>query len=231
MTRAVAMLLSLPALGSLGCANGGLTFEYRQPFSSTERAAIESVAARAVGDARQLLPALPPALRLTVQTGTKVIPETGETAETGLPGAVYWTVNPAHPGGVHGIVNAQLRATLFHELYHLVREARVPSTTIVDFAVGEGLATAFERDFGGGAPVPWGAYPPEVAQWTREFLTLPADAPRKDWMGRHPDGRRWVGYKVGTYLADLAARRSGRSLAELVTVPTAEILDLARRQP
>jgi uncharacterized protein YjaZ len=213
---------------SAGCAPGTVAVEYRNgdghTFSRAERRAIDAVAARAVRDARELLPALPAELRLTVQTGRRVIPETGETGEIGLPGGVYWTVDPAHDGGVIAVVNAQLRATLLHELYHLVREARFASFSLIDRAIGEGLATAFERDHGGAA-TPWGEYTSEVSGWTEEFLTLPDDAPRSAWMSRHPDGRRWIGYKVGTYLADRAVRVSGLSLAQLATVPTATIVE------
>jgi uncharacterized protein YjaZ len=158
-----------------------------------------------------------------------VIPETGETASIGLPGAVYWTVDPQHGGGVIAVVTAQLRATLFHEWYHLVREARVAPESILDRAVNEGLATAFERDYGG-APTPWGAYPTDVDAWTKEFLALPADAPERQWMYQHPDGRRWIGFKVGTYLADRAVRASGLSLAQLTAMPAREIVELAKLQ-
>jgi hypothetical protein len=46
-------------------------------------------------------------------------------------------------------------------------------------------------------------------------------------MNRHPDGRRWIGYKVGTSLADRARQASGLSLAELATVPTEQIVSWA----
>ncbi len=82
---------------------------------------------------------------------------------------------------------------------------------------------AFERDFGG-APTPWAEYPDNVAEWAAEFLALPTDSDPAQWIARSPDGRRWFGYKVGTYLADQAMKRSGQSLAQLATAPTADIL-------
>jgi uncharacterized protein YjaZ len=211
------------AFTACGQRRAVVEFRHGYPFTGAERRAIEAVADRAVRDVRQHLPALPEDLTLTVQAGTNVIPETGETGEVGVPTSVYWTVDPKHPGGVIGVVNAQLRATLFHELYHLVREARIAPVSLIDQAINEGLATAFERDFGG-APAPWGAYPSDVPEWTKEFLALPRDAPRDQWMYKHADGRRWIGYKVGTYLADQAAKLSGLSLAQLATVPPSTIL-------
>jgi uncharacterized protein YjaZ len=213
---------------ALACARADVEIEYRTgySFSRTERRAIQQVVDRAAADVRRLLPGLPSDLRITVQAGSRVIPETGETGSIGLPGAVYWTVDPTHEGGVTAAVNAQLRATLFHEWYHLVREAKLATESLVDRAVNEGLATAFERDFGG-QRTPWGAYPPEVETWTKEFLALPADAPVRDWMCRHPDGRRWIGYKVGTSLADRAARASGLTVADLAAASTEKIISWA----
>ena len=215
----------------VGCGQRAVTVEYRSgyTFSRTERNAIERVADRAARDVRQLLPALPADLRITVQAGTRVIPETGETAETGLPGGVYWTIDPNHDGGVSAVVNAQLRATLFHEFYHLVREAMFTPESLADRAINEGLATAFERDFGGAA-TPWGAYQDDVKVWTKEFLALPGDAPSRQWMHQHPDGRRWIGFKVGTYLADQAVQASGLSLAQLAAVPRERIIAWAQPQ-
>ena len=226
----ISSVAALVVLGlTAGCTSSAVTVEYRTgyDFSGAERRAIDEIANRAEGDVRKLLPALPADLRLTVQVGDRVIPETGENGSIGLPGAVYWTVDARHAGGVLGIANAQLRATLFHEWYHLVRESHFAPTRLVERAVNEGLATAFERDHGG-ATTPWGAYPDEVVTWTREFLSLPPDAPSGEWMSKHPDGRRWIGYKVGTYLADRAVKASGRTLAELATVPTEKILEWAQ---
>jgi hypothetical protein len=47
-------------------------------------------------------------------------------------------------------------------------------------------------------------------------------------MSRHPDGRRRIGYKVGTYWVDQAMAKSGRSIADLTNMSTADVLALAR---
>jgi hypothetical protein len=96
----------------------------------------------------------------------------------------------------------------------------------MDRVVSEGLATVLERDFGGGRP-PWGEYPADVDQWVQELLKLPDSEPSNHWMFRHPDGRRWTGYRAGTYIADRAVAASGRSAAELVITPIDEILRFA----
>ena len=53
------------------------------------------------------------------------------------------------------------------------------------------------------------------------------DCTLDQWMFRHPDGRRWIGYRAGTYIADRAIAASGLSAAQLVLVPTDEILEMA----
>lgn len=107
--------------------------------------------------------------------------------------------------------------------------SRVQTRTLLDHVVTEGLATAFERDFGKVDP-PWGQAPPDPMVWTREVLSQPETAALDSWMIRHPDGRRWIGMRVGTFLADRAARASGRSSAALVFAPTSDVLRLANVQ-
>jgi hypothetical protein len=96
----------------------------------------------------------------------------------------------------------------------------------MDGVVSEGLATAFERDAAGRRPR-WGEYSQEAAGWVAELLRLPLTAPYNEWMFLHPDGRRWIGYRAGTYIADRAIAASGLSAAQLVLVPTDEILKMA----
>jgi uncharacterized protein YjaZ len=134
-------------------------------------------------------------------------------------------VDASRPKGVAAIARTQLRATLFHELDHVVRAAVFVDRRLRDHVVREGLATAFERDYGGKVP-PWGEYPPEIAQWTTELLEQPDDAPRGPWLFDHPDGRRWIGLRVGTYLVDRAMKATGKTSAGLVETPTDEIVRL-----
>ena len=89
------------------------------------------------------------------------------------------------------------------------------------------MATAFERDYAGSSP-PWGVYPVEVSDWAKELLARPANAEWDQSMLLHPgDGRRWLGYKVGTYLVDRAMKSSGKSSAELASTPTDDVIEMA----
>ena len=212
------------------CAERELTVRFFRSdayaFSASERRAIEQVARATLNEVRPLLPALPPAIHLTVRPGNDVIEETGETASAMPPDAIMWTVDPSRHGGVAAITRQWLRATLFHELHHLARSAQTSQLrTIVDHAVYEGMATAFERDFAG-VHTPWGAYPENVDQWAIELLQLPEDASRREWIYSHPDGRQWIGMKVGTYWVDQAMAKTRRSSADLAATPTRDLLAL-----
>lgn len=199
-------------------------------FSPEARQVIEKVYTATEPEVRQHLKALPEEIELACQTGKRVIPETGEMGLAISSSRVGWTVDDSREGGVAAAACAQLRFTLFHELHHLARGWVIyrdePRTTFMEGVVSEGLAVVFERDVGG-RQTPWGEYPDNVRGWVDELLTLPVTAPYYPWMIQHDDGRRWIGYRAGTYIAERAIRASGLSAAALVHVPTDEILKMA----
>ncbi|HKP59735.1 MAG TPA: DUF2268 domain-containing putative Zn-dependent protease [Polyangiales bacterium] len=223
------LLAMLPVVGA-ACSNGVKVefFEIDgQRLSASEQRSVERIARTTLDELRRLpLPGLPDEVVIRVQPGNEVIPETGETGTAVVPNTIVWIVDPRHPGGVEQVARTWLRASLYHELHHLVRDAAIDRSSMLDVAVTEGMATAFERDYAG-VHAPWGDYPADVDQWVEQLRALPKTAERKPWLLGHPDGRRWIAYKVGTYLVDRALRASGKSPAELVIRPTEEILQLA----
>jgi hypothetical protein len=224
--RILKFWLMCTGLAATGCGDTHTRVEfYGNEFSWAERARIEQVSRRTADEVRVLLPQLPLDLLLKVRTGIDVIPETGESGAAFPPATVIWTVDPGHAGGMMAVVNRELRASLFHEFHHLVRYAVNPTRSLLDEAVSEGMATVFED--AAGPRGPWGTYGPEVVGWLDELRALPPDTKRRDWFGRHPDGRRWIGYRVGSYLTDTAIRASGETAASLATRPTADVLRMA----
>lgn len=195
-------------------------------FSPAERRTIARIAGAAAVEVRRHLPTLAPQITLEVQSGEDVIPEIGATGSAVSPDWISWTVDPDHLQGVIKIAETHLRAALFHEFHHLVRGSAITSRTLMDHVVTEGLATAFERDFAGVSPL-WGEYPSDVSTWVDELLKQPPTVNRTEWLARHPDGRRWVGMKAGTFLVDQAMKRLNRSSAELVVTPTDDIVTAA----
>jgi hypothetical protein len=196
----------------------------RYSFSRAERGTIQAIANSAAHDVRAVLPALPKSLKLVVRPGTDAIPETGENATAVLPGSVYWTFDPDRD------VLSTIRDELPHHVSR-VSSSRSHGTRTRPLAHGrrdKGRAGHRVRTRFRESQSTVGIAPPEVMEWTRELLLQPETAEREPWLFQHPDGRRWIGITVGTFLVDRAARASGRSSAELVATPTEEILRLAR---
>jgi hypothetical protein len=194
-------------------------------FTRAEEDAIREIAESSLADIRRVLPGLPRTMAMRVVPYQRVSETAGEDTSFVQPNIVYWNVNPQFKGGVIGVARAQLRPALFHALHSLVRAKTIEDRTLFEFAVSFGMATVFERDFGH-VREPWGEYPPEVSGWVAELVAARPDASRA-LMSRHPDGRRWIGPKVGTFLTDRAMAATGKSSADLVATPAAEILRLA----
>ena len=221
------------ALVCTGCGDAALTVQYRVTpdyrFSLAERRTIDTIARRTAREVRRLLPSLPDDLVLDVQAGTEVLDATGASAEAGGR-YVYWSPDPNYGEGVAAIAERHLRPTLFHEFHHLAREAAVGTPeTLMDRVIVEGMANVFGRDFGG-ASYPWADYPANVSDWVTELLAQPPTQPtaeRQGWLSRHPDGRRWIGHRAGTYLVDRAVRASGKTSAELTSTSTEEVVRMA----
>jgi predicted Zn-dependent protease DUF2268 len=125
-----------------------------------------------------------------------------------------------------------IRRRVFHELVFIVRYNRSlwSATDFLDDCLLEGLATAFVRDHANaGAPI-WGQYEREEVKSLLEEVKTAAthNSFRKfDYMRRHPDGRRWIGIKVGTYLVDEAMKASGSPVEQLILMPMSNVRRLA----
>lgn len=203
-----------------------------QEFPEVALEIVREIAVSVELEVRALLPCLPAEITLLVGHGARFIPETDELGGSVAPGLVSWTVNTARTDDAAMIARASLRHTLFHELHHQARgwvmRGGMRKQVFIEGPVSEGLATAFERDEAEWEP-PWGVYPEQelVERWVRELLGLPVDADHRQWMFSHPDGRRWIGYKAGTFIADRATAAGGTSAAQLAKTPTTEILVMA----
>jgi Predicted Zn-dependent protease (DUF2268) len=189
---------------------------------------IQRLAVAAEADVRAVIPQLPDQIVLTVLVGGPyVIPATGDGGVSLAAGKIAWAADASRPGGIIGVASRQLRFSLFHELHHQARrwfvEGAPAQTSLMDAVVAEGLASAFARDVAG-HNAPWATYPADVSHWVAELRELSADADYRVWMVEHPDGRRWIGYRAGTFIADLAMAASGRTAAQLVNATTGEIL-------
>ncbi len=199
-------------------------------LSAADRTMVESICADVAGELRTLLPALADVVHVRVTTRGRVIPQLGIGARAGTTRSLTFTVDPSHGSGSAALIRTHLRPALFHECHHMVRgwvrRGGTRRKRFIDGVVHEGLASAFERDAAGHAS-PWTRYPDEVRDWVDELLPLPVYVPYGKWMFAHPDGRYWVGYRAGVYIADRAMAASGLSAAELAETPCEEVLALA----
>lgn len=227
LVRPLIAVCTIAAFAACGAHSVKTEFYGTYEFSNAERSLIQRIADETAVEVRRHLPSLADPLALRVRSGKDVIPEIGAGASVIPPDWVVWTVDVDRPEGVSAIAREHLRGTLFHEFHHLVRGST--RSELVDHVVTEGLATAFERDFAGVAR-PWAVYPDNVSEWLNELLSQPSTAKRDEWLYRHPDGRRWVGMRAGTYLVDEAMKNTGKTSADLVSTSAADLLRMAKAE-
>lgn len=126
------------------------------------------------------------------------------------------------------VILDDIKATVFHEMNHAARyNIPIFHTKFLDNCIMEGLATVFERDYGGSKP-PYGEYPENVADWAQELIDKNDSFSWQEYSFDHPDGRRWIAYKVGTYIVDDAVKNSGKTVIELTKMECGDILKLAK---
>jgi hypothetical protein len=172
-----------------------------------KRKEVEKIVKKAAKDAAKLLPSLSPHLNLVVFP-TKpewVIKETGTGGVTYSEEYVELSFDCDLSLGPNKI-KKELRAIVFHELTHASShfcsgEEYAPNPL---FALKEeGLASVFERDNSGVTPL-WSSYEDNAVmiEWYKEVKALPIDSKSEDFLFDHPDGRRWIIYKTGTWMID-----------------------------
>jgi len=231
--RTLTNCLLCAALCLVGCESQALQVDFYEvdgrALTWWERATVTLIAESTAREVRSRLPQLPQELVLRVQTGQRfeVDEGTGDTTAGLDPNTIMWTVDPTHPGGVLGVALRELRVSLFHAWHHMVRDTALRQENMLDRAVREGLAIAFERDCAHSLN-PRGLYKSEVEAWVEELRDAPDDLTIDEWTERHAHGRRYVIARVGTYLVDRALRASGKSASQLASTPTAAILALGR---
>lgn len=192
-------------------------------FTDDQRAVITRAAEEADTLARSSLP-LAARLHLLVEASPDVL-ETGDNAYTIAPHLIRWWADPARD--VADVAQAHLAKAFAHEAFHAARFRQLAgeagSWSWTSIAIGEGLATAFARD-AAGAHESWAAYDPAtIASWATELLSQPPSADLKHWKFRHPDGREWIAFRVGTWITDSVRELTGKTPADLVWTPAAEI--------
>ncbi len=205
-------------------------------LTDSDIAALRATCSEAMDVIRALLPDLTPTLNITVYPGAScdglLDPDVPIGARALNADWIRLVIDPAAHGGFAATVRNHLLGALAHESHHCARMRAFPALAagpvpIADAVVFEGLATAFERDVSGSVPA-WGDYADVPVQtWADEVLAVDGAYAYGAWFFAHPDGRRWIGYRAGAYLADCATQFAGTNAGELVTTPTAQVLEYA----
>ena len=182
----------------------------------------------ATEEATPLLPPLSPYVNISVYpTREGLIKETGDMGFTYDEERIEILFDPTLPYGVEKH-KEHLRATTFHELNHTARSLVIPyDPSPLSDMVSEGTATVFERDFANGSPL-WGLYEDEATmrQWLKEIKALPTNEKNYEYLFDHPDGRRWIIYKTGTWVIDHLIKSEQATLNELTLMPVEQVIDL-----
>ena len=200
-------------------------------FKEEDKQRIANIIVESEEKVRTLLPKLSKEIKVTVTLIDRNIDVVGGvTGRADAPGVVLIEISKVFPGGIYAAVRTALSSIIFHEFHHLVRgwttEGNKYGAGILIAAVNEGLATVFSEQYTG-VEFDAIAYPENVDDWVEEIQTLPKNAIYYHWMNEHPDGRVYIGYRVGRYIIHKAIINSGKDILELSKLSPDDILKLA----
>jgi hypothetical protein len=197
----------------------------RNGFSQTDAATVLETAAR---KAMEQLPQVAGDINIAIRPHfLGIIPEYGVGGYTHDSTFVEIKFDEKIPYGVEKLKEYLLQ-TVFHELNHAARYATTEyDSSFMNYVITEGLATVFERDYAESDALYAQYEDDETMQlWLAEIKN--GDWDKKDELFfDNPDGRKWIGYKVGTWLIDKAVKNSGKTVVDLTSLPCGDIVKFA----
>ena len=203
-------------------------------FTELQKIFIREVISNSEEEVRNLLPNLPDSIKVIVENvdwNLDIVNGVTGRTETNHPPLVLVQISNNYQEGVIDSVYQGIKSTIFHEFHHLSRGWAIQDNKfgpgISNAMVNEGLAVAFTEIYTGNI-IDVNSYPEEADNWVKEILALPLNASYAQWvMGEHPDGRTYIGYRTGNFLARRAMNISGKSILELSSLMPNEIIKLA----
>lgn len=127
------------------------------------------------------------------------------------------------------------KGAYFHECFHLIQgwtgeDTASKQFSAIDNAIYEGTATVFERDRTDANPL-WASYGSDetMLKWVDEIKQLPIEYDWRKYKFYDPEtDRRWIMYRVGTFIADRALQHNPElKIEDLATKTPGDILALA----
>ena len=188
-------------------------------FTESQKVFIREVISHSEEEVRNLLPNLPDSIKVIVENvdwNLDIVNGVTGRTETNHPPLVLVQISNNYQEGVIDSVYQGIKSTIFHEFHHLSRGWAIQDNKfgpgISNAMVNEGLAVAFTEIYTGNI-IDVNSYPEEADNWVKEILALPLNASYAQWvMGEHPDGRTYIGYRTGNFLARRAMNISGKSI-------------------
>lgn len=200
-------------------------------FSQAE---VETVVSAAYKKAAKLLPTLSKNVNIVIRPNkNNYIKETGDNGYTYDSELIIIEFSPTLPYGKEDLIK-NIENAVFHECNHAARyrwlySQGVFEPTIIDAGIHEGLATVFAGKYANGISL-WGKYEDDETMqgWLKELLQADKDGDSwRNWGFARNDGRKWVGYKTGTWIVDKAMQKSGKNILDLTCILSKDILRLA----
>jgi hypothetical protein len=165
-----------------------------------------------------------------------LVPEFATGGATWSPSLMKLAYDPNFPAPESEKI-AELKATYFHEVYHVFRgysfETTPEDQSAIGIAIEEGLATKFEMLHAGSKPGYAKLEDCEIMRaWLDEVQALPNGFDH-DWQKYKffdaENGRKWVLYKVGVFIVDEAIKNNPtQTLESLNDLSAEQILELSR---
>lgn len=188
-------------------------------------------------EVRQLLPELPENLDIWLINENPVA-ATGVSGFAYSPSIITIDYDPAFAD--KQLQQQALRATLFHESYHLIQghtdqENSARYQSALDAAIYEGAATIFERVHSGYTE-PFGKYSTVdkalLAKWRDELAAISHSEYTTGDSGLwqqwafydRTDNQQWKLYKTGTWTVDSYLTQTGKDILDIVHTPAKDIL-------
>lgn len=200
-------------------------------FSQVE---VEDVVRAAFSKASSLLPTLSKHLNIVIRPNRDdCIKETGDNGYAYDSELVIIEFSPTLPYGKEDLIQ-NVENTVLHECNHAARynwlySQGIFEPSIIDAGIHEGLATVFAGEYANGIS-PWGKYEDDqtMLRWLEELRQADTNGDSwKDWAFDREDGRKWVGYKTGTWIVEKAIQKSGKSVIDLTSILSKDVLELA----